>query len=593
MSDFAVPGMTAAIRSIESSEVILTYTALFENHTSFAESAGGLILRQEFVRFINPQFEDAAARKFTLLDESPLIDIGLPVDYPINGAAVDLGKYDRDRLIPIEEIESLTAKLLTRTYRPQLFGSPDVQALLTDILAEIAPDVSVREGSVINDLLVKPHALMYQKFIDLFMVIARNQSILAADFMSAEELDSFAANHYIIRIPGTLATVTARIYTPNPVNMAVSPQDIFSTTSGLRYFPRQYVTISAAEMSLNIEGGNYFLDVPLEAENFGSEFNIVAGDLTEWLGAPAVVSHVTNISDSTLARDVEDNRELISRTVFAIGNRSLVNPLGIPVVLRDEFPEILRVVPIGARDPEMVRDILATFHVYGKTDIYVSATELALSYLDIQNIEATTLFNRTTMGNVPVIDIREVVVLDPDTAEETIVTLNANQYSLTPRSADDRYSIYDELDFTVAPEFVGADIRVKFRWSPQILLTHNFCQSDEQRVICEDIRVKHMIPVFLSFNINYKAYGDLDTEAIIAEMTELINTFPPSEEFQVSDLIDIMYKYGADFVEQPLIVEARYLHQDGSVETKFFQNTNTIPRIYGYIKDVITLTRLP
>jgi len=213
--------------------------------------------------------------------------------------------------------------------------------------------------------------------------------------------------------------------------------------------------------------------------------------------------------------------------------------------------------------------------------------------MDILNAEETTLLNRTSMGNVPILDIQEIVVLDPESGEETILTLNANQYMLTPRSADARYSVDDQLDLVIHSDFVGADLRVKFRWSPQILLTQNFCVGEEQRVLCEDIKVKHMIPVFLSFNVNYKAYGALDHDAILAELTQWINSFPPMDEFQVSDIIDVMYKHGADFVEQPLIIEARYLHANGSVETKFFQNTNTLPRIYGYIADVITLTLLP
>ena len=584
---------SVALRAVESSEIRVNYTALYSNDSDFEESGAGVIFRQEFVRFINPKFVDADNYDFQLMEDSPLIDIGTDVDYSVEGTAVDIGKYDIDRLIPPTELEALTAKLVTRTYRPEILGSIDAQALLADIIADVAPEVNVREGSAVNDLLVKPHALLYQRFINSFMVMARNQSVLAAEFMSMDELDAFAANHYVERIQGSLALATVRIYVTEPIALVITPEDIFTAEGNRRYYSRQYIQISSGEMLFNREGELFFVDVPVEAETFGSEYNVTSGDINTWLGAPDVVSYVSNPNDGVDARDVEDNEDLIRRTVFSIGNRSLVNALGISAILREEFPELVRVVPIGAGDPEMKRDILAGFHVYGKTDIYISAIDVTTNFIDILNVSEETILNRTSMGNLPLLDILSIEIVDPVTGEPTGVILSPTDYQLISENPDDRFSAHESLKLQLIPEVTGTDIRMTFRWSPQILTVENFCQSDEARVLCEDVRIKHLVPVFISFNVNYKAMGTLDEDKIITELKDWVNNFQPEEEFHVSDIIDTLYRHGADFVEQPLMVEATYMHQDGSVETQFFKNINTIPRIYGYLADQITLTKLP
>jgi hypothetical protein len=594
IKDFNNFGNTYAIRAQDSSEVNVSYCDFYGNTTIYQEASNGSIIKGEYIRFTNPKFTDEANEDFSLLDTSPLVDVGRPVDYTIVGAAADIGKYDVDRLVPNDEIALLAAKIVTRTYRAYDLGQIDVQALVGQIMQQIDPNMIPREGTAINDLMVKPHGILYQRILNSIMLIARNQSILNAAQMASQELDAFAQNHYIVRQAGTLAYTTVRIYFKDPVSLVVTPQDIFTSQDGLRFYARNYTAISSGEMAGNIEGSLYFVDIPIEAENFGSTYNVTSGAITTWVGAPTAALNVVNLTDAFPGQDEEANEDLIQRIQFSIGMRSLVHKTGIGAILAESFPEVQRTVAIGAGDPEMSRDIFYNVHFYGKTDIYISGTELALAKYDIINAQASTLINRTTIGDVPIIDLIELRVIDPISHEPTDLVIPTNKYALNVANnkVDERYSIYEEMTLTLDNDYVGSDVRMTFKWAPEIIQVHNFCLSDNNRVLCEDIRVKHMVPVFLSMQINYKSVIELDEAAIITAIKSFINTFLPEDEFQVSDIIDIMYRYAADFVEQPLTVEARYLHQNGNNETRYFENTNTIPRIYGYLADNITLNRL-
>jgi len=583
-------GNTAAIRSADSSEVSVSYCAFYMNTTIYQEANNGSILRNDYIRFINPQFTDEAVHDYSLVDTSPLVDSGRPVDYPIDGAVIDIGKYDTDRLIPSDEAAALAAKIVTRTWRKYDLGRINVQALVTAIMQEVDPTLIPQEGTTINDLMIKPHGILYQRLVDSIMLIARNQSILAADMMAGQELESFSANYYVTRIRGTLATVTVRIYFDTPTAVLVTPQDIFSSQSGLRFYPRQYIQLTSGEMSMNIEGTKYFVDVPLEAENFGTDWNVASGAITQWLGQPDVVSSLTNLIDAYPGRDEESSEELIARITWTIGNRTLVNEVGIPAIIAESFPEVMRTQVIGADDPEMTRDYFHGVHFYGKTDVYLSATELALARFDILSAEASTELSRTTIGDVPIIDIVELRVLDPDTGEATDLVVPRNKFAINTGIAENRFSMYENLTLTLDPTYVGTDLRLAFKWSPEIIPVHNFAQSPAQRVVCESMRIKHLYPVFLSFNLTYKAVIEIDEALALTEIRNYINRFPVAQEFQVSDMIDIMYRHGVDFVEQPVTVEARFWHPTGVTEYQYFINTMTIPRTYGYIAQDIILT---
>jgi len=585
---------TAAIRVSDSSEVKVAYSDFYANTTVYQEVSNGNVIKNEYIRFSNPGFTNPDTFDYTLLDNSPLIDIGRPVDYAVIGASVDIGKYDKDRLIPSDELPTALAKIVTRTYRAYDLGQVNVQTIISQILASIDPQMIAREGSSINDLMVKPHGIFYQNLMNTAVLIIRNQSLLAADYMTSQELDAFAANQYVTRNPGSLAYVTVRVYFQNPVAVVITPDDIFTTANNYRFYARNYMTITAGEMSGNIEGTLYFLDIPTEAETFGTAYNILSGEITTWVGAPSVVASVTNLTDAFAATDEEDNATLINRIKKSIGNRTLVHKTGIGAILAEIFPEVARTVAIGAGDPEMVRDIYFNEHFYGKTDVYISGTELAVAKYDLLNAQANTVLNRTTIGDVPIIMIDSIVVLDPDTSEPTDLILSPSQYSVAVSNPDNRFSLYENLTLTIDNAFVGTNLRLSFRWAPEIIAMHNFCQSDEQRILCEDLRVKHMIPVFLSMQINYKTSDntDIDEAAAIAAIKYDINHFPAETEFQVSDIIDTMYGFSVDFVEQPLTVEAKYINADGTITTNYFVNTLTVPRIYGFIAGNITLNRL-
>lgn len=128
----------------------------------------------------------------------------------------------------------------------------------------------------------------------------------------------------------------------------------------------------------------------------------------------------------------------------------------------------------------------------------------------------------------------------------------------------------------------------------------SFCDSDFQRVVCEEILVRHLLPHYVSLTWTYSG-GSSEPEMSRA-ITELLDALEPGDEFEVGDVVDVLRKRGATSVYTPdtSVTSGRtapffviIYHDLGRVVrgliVKDFVET---VRMQRFIPDVITLRRL-
>jgi hypothetical protein len=77
----------------------------------------------------------------------------------------------------------------------------------------------------------------------------------------------------------------------------------------------------------------------------------------------------------------------------------------------------------------------------------------------------------------------------------------------------------------------------------------SFCDSDYQRVVVEEILVKHLLPHYVSLNWAYVA-GASEAETVRA-LNDLLDTVEPGEQLEVSDLVNVLRRRGAQSVYTP------------------------------------------
>lgn len=92
-------------------------------------------------------------------------------------------------------------------------------------------------------------------------------------------------------------------------------------------------------------------------------------------------------------------------------------------------------------------------------------------------------------------------------------------------------------------------VQVAYERSQLVDDIQSFCDSDYQRVICEEILVRHLTPHYVSFTWSY--VGGSSEPTMLRAVSDLLDAIEPGEEFEVGDVIDLLRKRGAVSVYTP------------------------------------------
>jgi hypothetical protein len=231
------------------------------------------------------------------------------------------------------------------------------ELLALQILTTQYPDMDLRQGTGLRDLVLRPNAFMLalvKKGLDYYF--AQNTISGMTDDTDEDILDSILSNWFLTRNLGTYAVISARLYFARQKNVTLSSNTYFSPDNTLLYYPQSTSTISSAAMSYDSNQNEYYFDINLQAAAQGTSYNLSSGSLLYFSNFDPYFLHaeINYLVDSSTSG--ETNTQFISRASTAISTRNLINNPSIVSNLEQTFNYIDRVVPIGMGDPEMVRD---------------------------------------------------------------------------------------------------------------------------------------------------------------------------------------------------------------------------------------------
>ena len=283
----------------------------------------------------------------------------------------------------------------------------DLETFLVDRLSSEHADLDVSSGSGIRDLVIRPMVTMLTPLRREINAIANSQSLNNSQTMTRSEVNALLGNFFLSIQDGGVSTGTARVYFATPQSVIVDTLAKFSTESGLNFFPSSITSVSSATMSLNRESGLYYVDVPLQSEANGTQYNITTGEISKIENVIGAVK-VTNKVGFTSGVDDETKAEAITRARESITTRTLATSRGIKTLITGAYPSIDKVQVIGFGDSEMQRDFVSGpqaisgvpggfegaadadlttgIHIGGKTDVYVYQPTRSLQTLDIQDV---------------------------------------------------------------------------------------------------------------------------------------------------------------------------------------------------------------
>lgn len=265
----------------------------------------------------------------------------------------------------------------------------DVETAEKEIIAlllSIYPQLDLRIGTVLRDLLIRPLATLYainkkqighyEKNASLSTIISQLEQGAAVDKESINRLLS----NFGISLPEGKHAV-GKLFVRVQENMEyLIPEDIkFTTAAGLSFKPRTSVIVSSSPAGAEqiqlfpAKDGTYYFILDVIAEQPGSKYNLPEGvvffcDLTS-----INFLEITSYSPFVGGEDSADLLDFIKNFKSILSYRSFDNFISISSLLKENFKNIYAVSVQGYGDPGQFRDKNNIFSLAtgGKVDIYI------------------------------------------------------------------------------------------------------------------------------------------------------------------------------------------------------------------------------
>lgn len=250
----------------------------------------------------------------------------------------------------------------------------EAELIAKQILEGEYPDLDLREGTGLRDLVLRPTAYAFallKKATDYYFT--QNTLATVDDSTPAEVVDDLLSNWFLSRNTGTQAVISARLFFARSKNVTLTTDIGFSPDNTLYFFPESSQAYPAGSMSYDAYANEWYLDVFMTAADTGTDYNLSEGSLLYFSSFdPYFLRAEINylVSESSPA---ETNTEFVSRASSAISTRNLINIPSVDSRLRQTFNYLNRVTTVGAGDPSMIRDMIQVWP-QGQTQAPVQAT---------------------------------------------------------------------------------------------------------------------------------------------------------------------------------------------------------------------------
>jgi hypothetical protein len=197
-----------------------------------------------------------------------------------------------------------------------------------------------------------------------------------------------------------------------------------------------------------------------------------------------------------------------------------------------------------------------------------------------------------TITDVPFLKVNLVEVIDPVSGEATGEVLNGEggfglggfgegsfgigssaAYRIISNSPTERFSAFEDSYIVFDSAYQGYSFRITYECVPELEDIHNFCRSDNERVLDGDILIKHFIPAYVDTTIEYTVDttdSSIPTnEALVDLVRGFVDSRPAGYPLDISDItqfilknIDPYFKYTGKV--KPFTLVATILNTDGT-----------------------------
>lgn len=130
-------------------------------------------------------------------------------------------------------------------------------------------------------------------------------------------------------------------------------------------------------------------------------------------------------------------------------------------------------------------------------------------------------------------------------------------------------------------------IRLAYEHADTLSQIQDFVELDSNRIISEDILVKHFLPGMVGMKISLRGMTSASAQTSI---DDFLSNLDPASTLEVSDLIDHLYSAGATYISLPIEVVTITPSQDRVRTASSTNDTVPIERVRHFVLDTSRLT---
>jgi len=150
---------------------------------------------------------------------------------------------------------------------------------------------------------------------------------------------------------------------------------------------------------------------------------------------------------------------------------------------------------------------------------------------------------------------------------------------ITPRvllaDSDNDPSVYEEL--------VGRSFQITYDRDALVEEVHSYVRDSQNRVVCESPLARALLPIFVRTDVSYRD-GASEVENR-ASLVTVIKKVIPERFLEVSDMVDVIVRSGAEYVQLPITVIGIAHKRDRSIEVERSQDLISTERLSALIPD--------
>lgn len=268
------------------------------------------------------------------------------------------------------------------------------------ILAAQFPDLDLREGTGIRDLVIRPSATLLAMINQALLFYFEQNTLTNVDDTTDQTfVDAILSNWFLSRKLGVEAVISARLYFSKAKTVNLYTDIFFSPDGTLLYYPAAAVSYASSQLTLDSSSNQYYFDVELIAAAPGTQYNITSGSLLYFSNFDPYFLHAEVNYLVTTSENIESNTEFITRAQTAISSRNLINNPSIASNLTNYFSSLTTILCQGYSDPKMSRDMVSVNSPGVTTPIWVHQGGMVDVYCDVPLSSSITQLTLDANGN--------------------------------------------------------------------------------------------------------------------------------------------------------------------------------------------------